>query len=203
MDLNTSVKVYEILAYAGITNSLKIYKVFLSQKNKVIDGLQKNEYGELARIFLMTDKNRSIIVLKKIYDFISTDEYKYNLFKDVYCHAEGNFRLNNKILTNIKKTFQNSFKETLNIEDEYVDIYRGVNFLSSVVKDDLSWSLNKKTAIWFANRFKSKESCLYQGKIKKDNIICFITAKEEDEVLAKYKDVENISRIFITDMVDK
>ncbi|MBU3176305.1 hypothetical protein KPL47_07965 [Clostridium estertheticum] len=200
MDLNTSAKVYEILTNVGITNSLKIYKIFLSEKDKVIDGLQKNEYDELVRIFLMTDSNRRIIVLKKIYDYISKDDYKYNLFIEAYCYSEGNFRLNNKILTDIKKNFQKSHRETINIEGEYVDIYRGVNSISTVIGDDLSWSTNKETAIWFAKRVKSGDSCLYRGKIKKDNIICFITTRGENEVLAKYKDVEDISRIFITDM---
>lgn len=104
---------------------------------------------------------------------------------------------------NIKKTFQNSHRKILNTEEEYVDIYRWVNSLSTVIGDDLSWSTNKKTAIWFAKRFESEQSCLYHGKIKKGNIICFITYRDENEVLAKYIDVEDISRIFITDMVDK
>ena len=203
MNLETSIKVFEILANTGITNNLKIYKIFLCEKDKLIDGLQNNEYDELKRLFLLTDNNRRIMILKKIYNNISTNDYKYNLFKDVYCHSEENFRLTNKILINIKKTFQNSHRETLNTEDEYIDIYRGVNSLSTVIGDDLSWTRNKETAIWFAKRFNSEDSCLYQGKIKKDNIICFIADRDENEVLVKYKDVEDISKTFITDIVNK
>lgn len=41
MNLETSVKVYEILANTGITINLKIYKIFLSEKDKLIEDYKK------------------------------------------------------------------------------------------------------------------------------------------------------------------
>ena len=62
-----------------------------------------------------------------------------------------------------------------------VTIYRGVN--NPEYQYGCSWTLDKRIAIWFANRYESKERNVYECTVDKKDIICYFEIRNEKEVI--------------------
>lgn len=73
-----------------------------------------------------------------------------------------------------------------------VTIYRGVKPNSSTKA--LSWSLNKETAQWFANRFE-ENGTVYQAKIRKEDILAFFDGRKEQEVVVDFEKLYDIKKV--------
>jgi hypothetical protein len=67
---------------------------------------------------------------------------------------------------------------------ELVTIYRGCQ--AGVNENGLSWTLDKKKAEFFANRF-SKEGIILEREIPKSDIIAFLNGRGESEVICEVK----------------
>ena len=74
---------------------------------------------------------------------------------------------------------EEEFNLLQSLPDE-VTIYRGCQ--AGINENGLSWSLNKKKAEFFANRF-GKEGIILERKIPKSNIIAFLNGRGESEVI--------------------
>ena len=85
--------------------------------------------------------------------------------------------------------FEQSDREKLMDEDDYkkflnlpevMTVYRGVKPKGEV--HALSWTLSKKKAEWFANRFKS-DGTVYRAKIPREHILAYFNCRNEQEVV--------------------
>lgn len=67
-----------------------------------------------------------------------------------------------------------------------ITIYRGCSWSSG--KEGISWTLDKKTADWFARRWldSGERGYVWSAKISKKNIIAYINNRGEKEVIADY-----------------
>lgn len=75
---------------------------------------------------------------------------------------------------------------------EYIHIYRGIGSESN--PEGLSWTLSRKKAIWFATRWKD-EGIVKEGWLHKKDCMAFFKGHGEEEIIAEYKNVENIKEV--------
>ncbi len=73
--------------------------------------------------------------------------------------------------------------------DDVVTIYRGVTPYNAENVDALSWTLDQKTAEWFAHRF-GEEGTVYKAQIEKAHIYAVFTGRNELEVIIDPKQVQ-------------
>ena len=101
------------------------------------------------------------------------------------------------------KFFRTASKELLMDEEELqeysnlgdvVVIYRGVTEYNNKQIKAMSWTLNKDTAKWFANRFNQK-GYVYQAKINKKDILAFCDRRNEKELIVDYTKLYDITLI--------
>lgn len=74
-------------------------------------------------------------------------------------------------------------------------IYRGVGVSRN--EKGLSWTNDKNTALWFAQRFNygDKHGYLLEGTVCKKDILAYFNTRNEKEVLVDYKKVNSIKNI--------
>lgn len=63
---------------------------------------------------------------------------------------------------------------------EQVTIYRGA---ARQYKYGLSWTLNKKVAFWYAEKYENQDSCVYECTADKKDLLCYFETRSEAEVL--------------------
>lgn len=64
---------------------------------------------------------------------------------------------------------------------ERVTIYRGVN--NPDYKYGFSWTIDRRIADWFANRYENKQSYVYECTVDKKDILCYLDIRNEKEVI--------------------
>lgn len=72
-------------------------------------------------------------------------------------------------------------QKKFNALPEKVTIYRGVN--NPGYKYGFSWTLDKRIAYWFANRYENKESYVYECTVDKKDLVCYFEIRNEEEVI--------------------
>ena len=72
-----------------------------------------------------------------------------------------------------------------------VTVYRGVSSADKGNVKALSWTLDRKTAEWFAHRF-GKDGTVYTAQIKKDDIHAYFSGRKESEVIVNPDRLEKI-----------
>ncbi|OUT96939.1 MAG: hypothetical protein CBB96_00850 [Gammaproteobacteria bacterium TMED36] len=75
---------------------------------------------------------------------------------------------------------------------EYITVYRGSSFQKynpNIL--NVSWSTNKKLASWFATRFRAiqKSWMLKKGEIRKEDVLFYINARGENEIILNPSDL--------------
>jgi len=50
-------------------------------------------------------------------------------------------------------------------------------------KYGFSWTIDKRIADWFANRYEDKESYVYECTVDKKDILCYLDIRNEKEVI--------------------
>ena len=154
--------------------------------------------GNYLRIFLLIDRPLRIECFKKIFDLIP-DEHKYDLFNYVYTDGEFGFKQwSANIINKIKKYVPTEFKQKLKSKVDssgYLTIYRGCASKSTPVEKAFSWTLDYNKAMFFSKRFchgneYNYPGSIYKGQIRLEKIIDYITERDEDEVIALYKDIK-------------
>lgn len=94
-----------------------------------------------------------------------------------------------------KKTLlSNEEKETLASMDESIEIYRGITDNSYHSITGTSWTLNIKTARYFANRF-NKGGYIYKGHIDKEHILAYFEGRSEEEIVVDYRCLYHFKQI--------
>lgn len=142
------------------------------------------------KAFQLADKRIIIPLYIKVFDDIP-DEQKYEIFIYLYMRSEFGFeQFNSEFLDKVftKRLFSTEWKKRIDKlykiikpdKNGYIMAYRG----EGVANDILSWTLDKKVAIFFANRFGNNGKVIYD-KVKVDNIIDYLTNRNENELLVK------------------
>ena len=73
-----------------------------------------------------------------------------------------------------------------NLPDK-ITIYRGVTAENKMNTKALSWTLNKDTAKWFANRFQTGTCEVWEREISKKDLLCYFGNRNESEVVVNMK----------------
>lgn len=154
--------------------------------------LEENYYGA----FIYMGKQYHITAFSSIFEFIP-DNKKYELFMDIYCMSERGLVMP-KIINQIFKLRPKDLIESLRPkadDKEYLTIYRGESTHSTKVQKALSWTLKRDTAIWFAERFNfSGIGYLYTAHADINKVIAYITDRNEEEIVIRYRDIETVNR---------
>ena len=124
---------------------------------------------------------------KYLYDFIceywSSIEDGNDLETLAYYLFECRYSLSCRY--EITKQLKKQLKKQINAHG-YITVYRGFNKYSR--EDGNSFTLSKDKAIWFSKRF-GDEGYVNKYEIHIDNVIAFITDRNEAEIIADPDDV--------------
>lgn len=185
----------------GFMKSSRLKDLIQQRKAQIEHSLEKKDYHSLLS---MTENIIKIEMFIKYFHDIP-DKDKYDIFRNVYQKSEYNFRqLEPDFLENVfsyrresKKWVKNmKLLRTKVVSDGWLVVYRGEGSKSSSIEDALSWSLDKETAEFFANRF-DETGVLYQAKVHIDNVLDYIDERNEEEVLVDFQDLTDITELCI------
>jgi hypothetical protein len=159
---------------------------YFEQKLKFVENALKTK--SFQKLFDRVDKKILIPTFIEMYNDIPDDQ-KYDVFVDLYMRSEFGFEmLPKEILNDLfkkrnfsgewKKRMQ-SLKKKLKSSPKVIKVYRGVG--SKSTKDGISWTLSKKVANFFANRFGNSGE-VQQKEIHSSEIIDYLTDRGEEEI---------------------
>jgi len=148
-----------------------------------------NKIDSVESAFLLT-LNSYRLFLYEWYEhkkWFSSDQESREILLDIRTSLEGGFEY-------IDEEYQYFFEKTAekskdiaelkeNFSDEILTIYRGQASKSTPYDEALSWTLNKDVALFFANRFDSEDCKILESRVHIDNVIAYISDREEFEVL--------------------
>lgn len=78
--------------------------------------------------------------------------------------------------------------------DEVVTVYRGVTSYNEENIRALSWTLDRKTAEWFAGRF-GESGTVYEAQISKAHIHAVFLSRGESEVIVEPKHLIDLAPV--------
>lgn len=160
------------------------------KKKDVKKFLDSKDYD---RLFTFMDKKILIPSFIKMYDEIP-DKDKYEIFKDLYVRSEYGFQSfpieiikdcfsKRSLSPGWKKRIAEFSKVAKLKADGSLTIYRGENVDSAKGDDAFSWTLNKKTAKFFADRFSKGSGRIIEKIVKPEEVIDFLEDRGETEVI--------------------
>lgn len=184
--------------YYGFTGGLNMEaltmlraKEYFEHKTKFIsDCLSKKDYNKL---FMRVDKKILIPTFMDIYNEIPDDQ-KYDVFIDLYQRSEYGFGMfDSKIIKDVfsKNKYSKERIERMNAftkkaklnPDGTISVFRGENTGSAKEEAAFSWTLSKKTADFFANRFSKGTGKIIKKNIDPESVIDYLSNRGEAEVL--------------------
>lgn len=170
-----------------ILESLRVIdkiKVISNEQKKLL----KNNSYEL--FYFYVPKKFRLSDFNKRHKYIS-DELVFEVFKDIYISID--FGFSNCDEEMIQYVFSKAPKYS-NDTDE-ITVYRGEGSESVSLELSHSWTTKYPTALFFAARYSYNDCKIYSAKIRKCDIIDFITDRNEEEVLCNYKDLKDVKEL--------
>lgn len=82
-------------------------------------------------------------------------------------------------------------KKLDNLPDEFY-VFRGL--MENADVRALSWTLSLDKAIWFAKRWNNHGK-VYRGLCKKEDILVYLSCRNEDEIVVDWQDLKNIEEV--------
>ena len=137
------------------------------------DWLDINDWDKLVILKKHLSQQEYANVVKEWYistEFVHTDLQKW---KDTF----NSITNKNLLMTYDELNFFNNLPEK-------ITIYRG-----SYSRFGISWTLNKDTAEWFANRFKpvntpeTVNTQVFKQEVYRDNCVAYFNDRDEDEII--------------------
>ena len=117
----------------------------------------------------------------------SSDQEAREILLDIRSKLEGSFEYVDydyqDFLEKTAKKSKDIAKLKENYHDEILTIYRGQASKSTSYEEALSWTLDKNVALFFANRFDSDDSKILKSRVHINDVIAYISDREEFEVL--------------------
>lgn len=142
-------------------------------------------------VYSVIRKSYRLTFLKYIEKFLNLKDFS-QLLSHAWVSSENPNQDANVSLSTAVKWFKKSNKKILMSEKEYkyyeslpenLTVYRGVAVGRN--PKGLSWTCNKDTAEWFANRFNSsgKKGYIQSMNINKSDVLAYFNSRNEDEVV--------------------
>lgn len=193
-------KKYKVNTFADFYNSLIDYK-----KKQVLE-YQKNIDEKWGNIFMLLHTSTLLEYLYVTKDLFHLEKNYFEALSQAFTMNEFPTKnIENKKLRSLFLHFPNP-RLMMDNEEKYklskfkktIKIYRGLNInkgskLNSV-ELGFSYTTKKNQAKWFANRWStlSTKKYLIQAEISKENIICFLSSRGENEIVALPENLKNI-----------
>jgi hypothetical protein len=122
------------------------------------------------------------------------DKDKYEIFKDLYVRSEYGFQsfpveiikdcFSKRKLSPEWKKRSAEFKKKAKLNpDGTITLYRGENVDSAKSDDAFSWTLDKKTAKFFADRFSKGSGRIVEKTVSPEEVIDYLDDRGESEVI--------------------
>lgn len=152
------------------------------------------EEGEWNKAIFLSDKKVSFLVFEALKNEIPEEDQK-DLFLEIYQRNEYGFnRLNVEMVKEIlslptSEKYDVKHHEVKPDKEGYYTIYRGITPESTPVEQAYSWTFDRKTADFFANRFNSNGQ-IVEGKVHISKIQAFLKGRGEEEVIIFPENVE-------------
>ena len=173
--------------------SLEAAKMMMVDKRLEYQETHINKYlseKDYESIFRLADKKIVIPMYIETYNDIPDDQ-KYEVFIELYMRSEFGFEMFESDF--LDKVFATRFKSSdwkkrmdklhkiiKPDENGYIMAYRG----EGIAEDILSWTLDKKIAKFFANRFGNNGRVIHD-KVKVEYIMDYLTDRSESDLLVK------------------
>jgi len=77
---------------------------------------------------------------------------------------------------------------------EEVAVFRGTQSKKAKVRG-MSWTLDRKKAEWFRDRFKKLDGKVYEASIKKEEILAYFSGRNESEVIVNPKKLKEVKEV--------
>ncbi len=199
---------YDGLFFAELMPANTIQQIQFNHNNHITESIQRGieSFKEMAdkkqfeTLFNCVDKKVLIKTYIELYRIIP-DEQKWEAFVNLYIRCETAFdtipqTLIDDLINNMAKLSKKRDKRLLelrkkthtilplNANDKF-KVYHGQN-ADYNPNDEMSWTLDYKTAKFFANRFGA-EGKVVDKKITADEVIDYFNQRQEQEVLLKVK----------------
>lgn len=180
---------YNLIVYLKLKERINSYEMHMQKC------LKDGNYIDLFSV--MNSRITFISLLDLIEKNLIKDSDIYDIFSYVYSEGEYRFDIlidNDIVLDKIRETTPKHILQTIDkIADSngYITIYRGEESKSTSFRDGaISWTHNLQTAAFFSSRYTC-DGKVYIGKVKKENIITYISNREE-EILVYSDFIEDI-----------
>ncbi len=151
-------------------------------------------------IFIMLTKSYYLPFLKYAQNYFSQEDFsKFLSDAWIMCEApNGDPNFTQKQLISLFKKADpkylmtdNDYQAFQGLNDRLI-IYRGVTSNNAHRVKALSWTTDRETAEWFAQRF-DEDGTVYEAEIEKEHIFAYFNSRNESEVIVNPAYLENIS----------
>lgn len=176
-------------------------ELFFEKMVEISKAFANGDEDKASQIIQMcgNDRHEAQVMLQRYYKMFKDPSIYFDLIQEVYIKDGYDFPKKPMIKAKgISKEIPESKRLKGLPEGNPVTIWRGVQ--DKVSKTDISWTADKRVAIWFANRYKmiGKPYSVYEATIQREKIIAYTDELSEREVL-QHMNVENIHKIDIPD----
>ena len=185
------------LRIGNIVESQEDRKQWQKQVEKIIDGCDN-----ALSIYHLIEKPYVLGFLKYAAPYLAKEDFS-TILADAWIRCEEpNHDPNlsqNKLLVMFRKAdpmFLMNDQERMNLEKlpDPVTVYRGVRSERGSGVRALSWTLEPKTAQWFANRY-GRQGRVYEAKISKQHIYALFHGRGESEIILNPKHLMELSQV--------
>lgn len=186
---------YEGIKHVDITKSPEELVSWQNYMKAQID-----EAKSAYHIYMMTNKPYSMTFLKFAKPHLSQKDFS-EILADAWMRSENpnldkNFK-QKKLLQMFKDAaphilMDKDEQKQLAELDDTVTVYRGVTTYNAKNIKALSWTLEQKTAEWFAHRF-GEDGTVYESQIPKQHIYALLNGRGESEVIVDPKYLTDIT----------
>lgn len=159
--------------------------------------LQVNYYaarGNYQKCLFLLERPQRISKMLEWWERIAEDA-KYELFEWVFCDSEGAFEeIPDDVLADVARLRPALPKKITRVLDGK-RIYRGSVLELGTPEQALSWTIDKKVAAYFANRWskiKDGTPVIWSARITPEDVVAHISMRNEAEIVAKRGSVTDI-----------
>lgn len=169
-------------------------------QNLILDIDEENT--DLCMIIQSIEPEYRMVFFNDTYKFLDREDYCIGL-KESYIRTEGINTINAKLplketlnlfkIADPKILMKEDYNKFLELPEE-VEIYRGTTNKEYIPA--MSWTIDKKRAIWFYQKYE-KVGTVFRAKIKKEDIICYLdeTSCGEKEVIVDYEKIYDVEEL--------
>ena len=178
---------------------LEMYDIQRVSKKQIDYSFNLLRSGQYSQLFSMMDKRIKMPIFQIMHKYIPKEK-RYGIFRTIYASMEYNFAdidpefLEVCFQDRLHSSEHHAAMEELKTktDGEYITIYRGECSKSTPKEEALSWTLDRKVAEFFANRF-SGGGFVHQASVPIDSVLDYITHRNEEEILVFPEHVQHAS----------